>query len=230
MRIMEKRILVIDDDVKLNSLLKEYLTKYGFSVSTFTTPSEGMNGIKRLKPDLVILDIMLPEQDGFETCKNIRKEYTIPIIMLTARGDVTDRIVGLEIGADDYIPKPFEPRELVARIQTILRRSASMIKNDIKKSGGITMDIKRRSVTLDGKSIDLTTGEFEILKLFLKRPGIVFSRSQILDGLGDMEWDFYNRSVDVLISRLRQKLNDDPKNPVYIKTVWGSGYMLVDGD
>lgn len=230
MRIMEKRILVIDDDVKLNSLLKEYLTKYGFSVSTFTTPSEGMNGIKRLKPDLVILDIMLPEQDGFETCKNIRKEYTIPIIMLTARGDVTDRIVGLEIGADDYIPKPFEPRELVARIQTILRRSASMIKNDIKKSGGITMDIKRRSVTLDGKSIDLTTGEFEILKLFLNRPGIVFSRSQILDGLGDMEWDFYNRSVDVLISRLRQKLNDDPKNPVYIKTVWGSGYMLVDGD
>ncbi len=227
---MNNTILVIDDDEKLNSLLKDYLSKYGFSVSSRTTPSEGLKAIKQLKPDLIILDVMLPEADGFETCRNIRKEYTTPVIMLTARGDVTDRIVGLEIGADDYLPKPFEPRELVARIQTILRRSSGNVNENIRKSGGLSMNVKKRLVTLDEKEIDLTTGEFEILKLFLKRPGIVFSRTQILDSLGDMEWDFYNRSVDVLISRLRQKLKDDPKNPRFIKTVWGAGYMLVEGE
>jgi len=227
---MNNTILVIDDDEKLNALLKEYLSNYGFSVLSRTTPSEGLKAIKQLKPDLIILDVMLPEADGFETCRNIRKEYTTPVIMLTARGDVTDRIVGLEIGADDYLPKPFEPRELVARIQTILRRSSGNVNENIRKSGGLSMNVKRRLVTLDDKEIDLTTGEFEILKLFLKRPGIVFSRTQILDSLGDMEWDFYNRSIDVLISRLRQKLKDDPKNPRFIKTVWGAGYMLVEGE
>lgn len=224
---MKKKILVIDDDQKLNQLLINYLKKFDFQVDTHTHPQKGLQALKREVPDLIILDIMLPDMDGFEVCKKIRQEYSVPIIMLTARGEVTDRVVGLELGADDYLPKPFEPRELVARIQTILRRSTKDNRSAIKRLGKITIDFSRHHVQLQGKTVDLTTAEFEILKLFTKRPGIVLSRNQILDHLWDIEWDVYNRSVDVLISRLRQKLGDDPKNPKFIKTIWGSGYMFI---
>lgn len=227
---MKKKILVIDDDKKLNELLHDYLTKFDYSVISSTKPSEGMKLIKRENPDLVILDIMMPEMDGFEVCKKIRSENSVPIIMLTARGEVTDRVVGLELGADDYLPKPFEPRELAARIQTILRRSKLDSKADIKKCGGLVVDFSKHLVKKGNTIIDLTNAEFEILKIFLKRPGIVFTRNQILDRLWDIEWDVYSRSVDVLISRLRQKLNDDPKKPKYIKTIWGAGYMFVGED
>lgn len=226
---MKKKILVIDDDQKLNQLLADYLSKFGFQVSSFTHPQEGLKAIKREKPDLLILDIMLPDMDGFEVCKKIRQEYSysLPIIMLTARGEVTDRIVGLELGADDYLPKPFEPRELVARIQTVLRRSRTDTKTQIKRFGPITVDFNKQQVLLNNQPVNITTTEFEILKLFIRRPGMVLTRNQILDSLWDIETDVYNRSVDVLISRLRQKLGDDPKNPQYIKTVWGSGYMFI---
>ncbi len=224
---MTKKILVIDDDQKLNRLLSDYLSKFGFTVTACTHPQEGLKTLKKEMPDLVILDIMLPDLDGFEVCKKIRQEYSVPIIMLTARGEVTDRIVGLELGADDYLPKPFEPRELVARIRTILRRSRSNSKTAIKRCGSITVDIDKHLVLVKDKPVDLTTTEFEILKLFLRRPGVVFTREQILDSLWDIEGDVFNRSVDVLVSRLRQKLGDDPKNPQFIKTIWGSGYMLM---
>lgn len=224
---MDKTVLIIDDDKKLNNLLNDYLTKFGFKVMTVTHPKEAFKILNRELPDIIILDIMLPDMDGFEMCKEIRKEYSVPIIMLTARGEVTDRIVGLELGADDYIPKPFEPRELVARIQCVLRRSIEDMKSEIIKSGNLIIDFKKRVVLLDEKNIDLTTMEFEILSIFIKNPGKVFNRDQILDKIRGIEWESFNRSVDVLISRLRQKLNDDPKNPSLIKTIWGTGYKFV---
>lgn len=227
---MKKKILVIDDDEKLGALLREYLARYDLDTVCHTSPSSGLRSLKQSPPDLIILDIMLPEMDGFEVCRTIRKDHTIPIIMLTARGEVTDRIVGLELGADDYLPKPFEPRELVARIQTILRRSRQDDKRESRRFGELYIHFGRRQVSLAGKTVELTSAEFEILQMFCRRPGITFSRNQILDQLWNLDWDSESRSVDVLVSRLRQKLDDDPKSPRYIKTVWGSGYQFVAED
>lgn len=221
------KILVIDDDEKLNKLLKEYLGNFGYNVISVVVPSEGLKAIKNENPDLVILDVMLPEMDGFETLKEIRKYFSTPVIMLTARGEVTDRIVGLEIGADDYLPKPFEPRELVARIQSILRRNSIQTKDDVIKIGELIIDQQKQTAILNGIDLDLTTAEFTLLLLFVKKAGKVLNRDIILDNLKGLSWEIFNRSVDVLISRLRQKLNDDPKNPRYIKTVWGSGYKFI---
>ncbi len=227
---MKKKILVIDDDEKLGALLREYLARYDLDTVCHTSPSSGLRSLKQSPPDLIILDIMLPEMDGFEVCRTIRKDHTIPIIMLTARGEVTDRIVGLELGADDYLPKPFEPRELVARIQTILRRSRQDDKRESRRFGELYIHFGRRQVSLAGRAVELTSAEFEILQMFCRRPGITFSRNQILDQLWNLDWDSESRSVDVLVSRLRQKLDDDPKSPRYIKTVWGSGYQFVAED
>jgi two-component system phosphate regulon response regulator OmpR len=224
---MKNSILVIDDDQKLNALLAEYLTKFGFKVTAAGRADDGLRILKRERPDLVILDVMLPGMDGFEVCKEIRKQYAIPIIMLTARGEVTDRIVGLELGADDYLPKPFEPRELVARIQAVLRRGQKDAQTEIKKMGPLTVDFQKHAAVLDGEPVGLTTAEFAILALFIERAGRVRDRDYILDHVRGIEWEVYNRSVDVLISRLRQKLRDDSKHPRFIKTVWGAGYMFI---
>jgi len=224
---MNKTILIIDDDKKLNNLLSDYLSKFGFKVTTVTHPDEGLKILKRELPDIIILDIMLPKMDGFEVCKEIRKEYSVPIIMLTARGEVTDRIVGLELGADDYLPKPFEPRELVARIQSVLRRGSEDLKSGIIKFGRLVVDIEKHSVLLDGENVDLTTMEFEILSLFVRNPGKVFTRDHLMDRIRGIEWEAFDRSIDVLISRLRQKLNEHPKKPSFIKTIWGTGYKFI---
>ncbi len=224
---MNQTLLLIDDDVKLNSLLTDYLHKFGFSVHAETHPEQGLKYLSANNPDLVILDVMLPGMDGFEVCRQIRKDFDTPVIMLTARGEVTDRIVGLEIGADDYIPKPFEPRELVARIQTVLRRGHS--KNLARQitAGSLQIDLDKQSISIDNNPIELTTAEFEILKYLASNSGKILNRDQIMDRLRGIEWDAFNRSVDVLVSRLRQKLKDDPKQPKYIKTVWGSGYLFI---
>jgi len=227
---MNHRVLVIDDDEKLNALLVEYLSRFDFEVRTATHPHEGLKALKADPPDLVILDVMLPDMEGFEVCREIRKAYTIPIIMLTARGEVTDRVVGLELGADDYIPKPFEPRELVARIQAVLRRGHSEDTSEIRKIGPLVVDFGKHAAKLNEQSIDLTTAEFEILSLLIERAGRVLNRDQILEHVRGLEWDAYNRSIDVLISRLRQKLKDDPKHPRFIKTIWGAGYMFIGMD
>ena len=224
---MDKTVLVIDDDEKLNSLLKDYLAKFGFDVKAVTHPVDGLDMIEKEPPDIIILDIMLPGMDGFEVCKEIRKTSSLPILMLTARGEVTDRIVGLEIGADDYLPKPFEPRELVARLQSILRRSKERAKSDKIKFGNLIIDLNKQTVLLDDEKIDLTTMEFEVLSLFAKNPGKVMTRDRIMERTHDMEWEAFNRTVDVLISRLRQKLNDDPQHPKYFKTIWGKGYKFI---
>ena len=224
------KILIIDDDEKLNRLLTDYLSKMGFTVLTATLPSAGLEKLEKETPDLVILDVMLPEMDGFEVCRTIRQSSSVPVVMLTARGEVMDRVVGLEIGADDYLPKPFEPRELVARIQAILRRIQTKSKSGIKTIGALCIDFHKYEVRVDDKLVHLTLNEFECLVLLVKNKGKVLNRDQIIEELRGIEWDAFNRSVDITMSRLRQKLGDDPKNPRFIKTIWGTGYLFIGGE
>ncbi|MBC8259038.1 MAG: response regulator transcription factor [SAR324 cluster bacterium] len=224
------KILIIDDDEKLNQLLTDYLGKMGFEVLTATLPSEGLEKLERENPDLVILDVMLPEMNGFEVCRMIRQKSSVPVLMLTARGEVMDRVVGLEIGADDYLPKPFEPRELVARIQAIFRRVQAKSKSGIKTIGGLSIDFHKYEVRVDENLVQLTLNEFECLSLLVKNSGRVLNRDQIIEELRGIEWDAFNRSVDITMSRLRQKLGDDPKNPRFIKTIWGTGYLFIGGE
>ena len=224
---MTPTILIIDDDARLNQLLKDFLNDFGYRVITTTHPVKGLKKLKQASPDLVILDIMLPDMDGFEVCRTIRQTSNVPIIMLTARGEVTDKVVGLELGADDYLAKPFEPRELVARIQSVLRRSQQLSDNQILTFDRLTIDLDKRIALLDGHPIDLTTNEFTALALLAWNAGKVLNRDQILQELRGMDCDAFNRSVDIAVSRLRQKLKDNPKSPEFIKTVWGSGYVFI---
>ncbi len=226
----KKQILLIDDDQKLNELLKNYLAKFDMGVTSVVHPEEGLNLLKKRGPDLVILDVMLPGKDGFEVCREIRKSSKVPIIMLTARGDVTDRVVGLEIGADDYLPKPFEPRELVARIQTVLRRLAplpSAAPAGFLQSDGLTVDLAKRTAALKKRELGLTTTEFEVLLFFLNNPGVVLSRDRIMEYLKGIECEAFNRSIDIAVSRLRRKLKDSAEKPKFFKTVWGEGYLFI---
>ena len=224
---MNPTILIIDDDEKLNLLLKDFFKDFGFTTLTATHPEDGLKIIKQKSPDIIILDVMLPGMNGFEVCKTVRKFSSIPIIMLTAKGELMDRVVGLELGADDYLAKPFEPRELVARIQSVLRRIHPVEKNQVRKFGNMAIDFNKHTVEIDGKSIEMTTNEFSALCLLARNPNKVLNRDQILDEMSGIECDAFNRSVDITMSRLRQKLNDDPKNPSFIKTIWGTGYMFV---
>lgn len=224
---MKPKILIIDDDQKLNQLLVKFLGDFGFHVVTATHPAKGLKLLKKQPPDLIILDIMLPDMDGFQVCKKIRENYLIPIIMLTARGETTDKIVGLELGADDYLAKPFEPRELVARIHSVIRRSQGAINHRVVSYGRLKIDFSKRCAFLDNEPLDLTTNEFAALYLLTKSAGRVLDRDQILQELRGMDSDAFNRSVDITMSRLRQKLKDNPKSPEFIKTVWGTGYVFI---
>jgi len=224
---MHPLILIIDDDEKLNQLLKDFLGDFGFETISATHPADGLKLLKKKSPNLVILDVMMPDIDGFEVCKVIRQSHMVPIIMLTARGDVMDKVVGLELGADDYLAKPFEPRELVARIHSVLRRFHKIDDSKQQTFGRLEIDFPKRIVKLDGKIVDLTTNEFVALALLVKNSGKVFDRDQILQELRGMDCDAFNRSVDITMSRLRQKLKDNPKTPTFIKTVWGTGYVFV---
>ena len=224
---MKTRILIIDDDEKLNQLLTTYLANHGFEVISSTLPEEGLRMLAREKPGLIILDVMLPQMDGFEVCRTIRRQSAVPVVMLTARGEITDRVVGLELGADDYLPKPFEPRELVARIQAVLRRAHGNVTPPVQNFDGLTIDYPKRQALRDGEVLDLTTMEFDCLDLLVRNSGQVLDRDQIMESLRGIEWDAYNRSVDITMSRLRQKLKDDPKAPRFIKTIWGTGYMFI---
>jgi two-component system phosphate regulon response regulator OmpR len=224
---MKKKILIIDDDIKLCKLLTSFFSSVNYEVESVHTPAAGLSSLKKGWADLIILDIMLPEINGFELCKQIRKDYTLPIIMLTARGEVTDRIVGLELGADDYLPKPFEPRELLARVESVLRRSQKKQGSQVFRFGDLEINLNTHIVTKKGTPLELTSSEFSVLVYFVHNAGIVVNRDQLLEKIRGIDWDPLNRSVDVLVSRLRQKLEDDPKNPQYIKTVWGTGYMFI---
>jgi two-component system, OmpR family, response regulator len=225
------RILLIDDDTQLGPPLTTYFQRFELTLTHALRPSDGLQQLRSGNFDATILDVMLPEMDGFALCRTIRKESDIPIIMLTARGDVMDRVVGLEIGADDYLPKPFEPRELVARLQTVLRRrtpitpqanSAAMEQSELRFDS-LTLDTARRSVTRQGQVVELTSTEFDLLHLLAREAGKVYSRDDILNHLRGHEAELYTRAVDIVVSRLRKKL--EPLD--CIKTLRNAGYSLA---
>ena len=220
-----QRLLLIDDDELLGPPLAAYFTRAGFELQHATRPSAGLALLRSGGFDAAILDVMLPEMDGFELCRTIRKESELPIVMLTARGDVMDRVVGLELGADDYLPKPFEPRELLARVQTILRRVpvAATAARQLRFEG-IEIDLDRRSVMCQGQVVDLTGTEFELLVLLAAAPHKVFSRDDILEKLrGRSAEDIHSRAVDILVSRLRRKL--EPLDCIH--TLRNAGYTFA---
>lgn len=219
-------ILVIDDDRELGELLVRYLARYDMTVTVATEPEAGLERVRKQDFALVILDVMLPRMDGFQVIKAIRKFNAVPVIMLTARGEVTDKIVGLELGADDYLAKPFEPRELVARIQTVLRRLEAPQRHRVR-SGELEIDFGKQQAMIAGDPIDLTTKEFEVLQLLIGNAGSILSRDEIMERTRGIDWDAYNRSIDITVSRLRTKLRDDPKRSQFIKTVRGAGYMFI---
>ena len=225
--VLQNHILMIDDDVDLNALVTEYLARFGHQLQTATTAARGMAALRRERPDLVILDIMLPDIDGLSLCREIRSEFDVPIIMLTARGEVADRVLGLELGADDYLSKPFEPRELVARIQSVIRRSENRQNHDVLQSDGLSLEKQTRRVSLDGRDIELTTMEFELLSVLMESHGRVLSRNRLIERLRGIDADVYDRSIDMLVSRLRDKLDDDSQTPRFIKTVRLTGYQFV---
>jgi OmpR family response regulator RpaB len=218
------KILCIDDDERLTELLSQYFLRYELELDSAVRPSDGISKLKNGDYALLILDVMLPEMDGFEVCKVVRKHSDIPIIMLTARGEVTDRVVGLELGADDYLPKPFEPRELVARIQSIIKRSRRGLAQDVVLSfGELLVDTQLKQARLGGRDIHLSDMEYRLLELLARNAGKTLSRDDILNALRGTDSELYTRSVDIAVSRLRQKLK--PLN--LIKTVRGAGYIWV---
>ena len=224
---MEK-ILIIDDDVQLSKLIEEFLQRFNYEITIMHEPKPALEFLQKNTMDLVILDIMLPGIDGFQALRKIREESQIPVIMLTARGEVTDRIVGLELGADDYLAKPFEPRELLARIQSILRRSTSpgtMV--DILEFKHLTINKLKQEVILDDDILHLSTSEYEALLLFAENPGKVMDREIMVESLRGITWQSYDRSVDVLVSRLRNKLGDATNKIRFIKTIHGIGYKFI---
>jgi DNA-binding response OmpR family regulator len=224
---MEK-ILIIDDDVQLTELLIEFLGSYKYEIVAKNTPEEGLDYLEKKEANVIILDIMLPGMDGFQVLRKIRENLSIPVIMLTARGEVTDRIVGLELGADDYLPKPFEPRELLARIQSIIRRthsSAAIVDN--VHFNGLSIDKNKQEVLLDKKVISLSTTEYEALLLFIENSSETLDREFLVENLRGISWQSYDRSVDVLVSRLRGKLGETPNKTRFIKTIHGVGYKFI---
>ena len=221
-------IFILDDDKELVKLLNEFLAEYKFKITSFYTPSDLFNTLEHSKPDMLLLDIMLPEMDGFQVLRKIRETDDFPVIMLTAKGEVSDKVVGLELGADDYLPKPFEPRELLARIQSILRRvhhTNSMI--DILEFDGLAIDKLKEEVLLDNEKISLSTSEFEALLLFANNSNEVLDREFLVENLRGITWQTYDRSVDVLVSRLRNKLGETPNKTRFLKTIHGVGYKFI---
>ena len=219
------KALLIDDDQKLGDLLKNYLKSYDIDLSAINDPRNAIDTINHLDPDLLILDVMMPHINGFRLCKMIREESDTPIIILSARGEADDKIKGIDLGADDYLSKPFEARELVARIHSLLRR----IQKDaaVRSDQIFKVDQQRLEVSLNGNVLDLTTKEFELMDLFLKNPGIIFTRDEIIKEIKGIDAHLFSRSIDILISRLRYKIENDPKEPKLIKTIWGKGYIFV---
>ncbi|MFQ6609625.1 MAG: response regulator [Fidelibacterota bacterium] len=225
---MGNKILVVDDDTQLTDLIEEFLEPHGFTVTSKHTPEKTFKYLEHETVDLVVLDIMLPGMDGLQLLRKLRETSSVPVIMLTARGEVSDRIIGLELGADDYMPKPFEPRELLARIQSILRRSnAPSELQDILIFDGLTVDKLRQEVYLDDELVHLSTTEFEALSLFSSNAGKVLDREFLVENIRGIRWQSYDRSIDVLVSRLRSKLGETPNSMRFIKTIHGVGYKFV---
>ncbi len=228
---MSEHILLIDDDLRLSAMVGDYLRSHGYQISSAPTLAAGRELLARQSFDALILDLMLPDGDGLDMCRELRvapRTRTLPLLMLSARGEPTDRIVGLEVGADDYLPKPFEPRELLARLRALLRRtSQAVIDDETYRFGRLEIDPGLRQARLAGQPCDLTAYQFDLLMVLAQNPGRVLSRDQIMDALKGHPLEAFDRSIDVHISRIRAVIEDDPKEPKRILTVRGAGYVFA---
>ena len=225
---MSRTILVVDDEKRITSLLKAYLGGQGFDVATAANGKEALFVARQEKPDLIILDLMMPEMDGYEFMRLHRKERETPIILLTAKMEEDDKVLGLELGADDYVTKPFSPRELTSRVRSVLRRSGqSMPKTEIFRVGGLTLDRESHLVNLEDEVVDTTPSEFDLLATLMSSPGRTFTRLELLDQIQDTAFAGYARTIDVHIKNLRAKIEQDPRQPRYIETVYGVGYRFA---
>jgi len=223
------RVLVVDDEPMVRDVLARYLAKEGFAVDTAEDGEAALAAYERTAPDLVVLDLMLPRVDGLEVFRRIREHGPAAVIMLTAKGEETDRVVGLELGADDYVTKPFSPREVVARVRAVLRRAGVKVtapQSDVLAFGDLKIDGPRREVDKSGALVRLTRKEFDLLYFLASQPGTTFSRSQLLEEVWDFAWDGDTATITVHIRRLREKLEDAPSNPAHLVTVWGVGYRF----
>ncbi len=226
---MGKKILVVDDEKKLVLILKGYLEQAGFAVATAFDGQQALTVFRHEKPSLVLLDLNLPQIDGLDVCRTMRKESNVPVIMVTARVEEADRLIGLELGADDYIVKPFSPREVVARVRAVLRRSeGEPVRAETLNAGDLTLDLGKHSARLKDRTLELTPTEFDLLAVLMQNPGRAFTRLQLLDQVQGEAFEGYERTIDAHVKNLRQKIERDPKNPQYILTVFGIGYKFVD--
>jgi two-component system alkaline phosphatase synthesis response regulator PhoP len=226
---MHGLILVVDDEPKIVKQARDYLENSGFRVLSAGDGQTALAVARHDRPDLIVLDLNLPEMDGLDVCRALRRESDVPIIMLTARVAEADRLVGLELGADDYITKPFSPRELVARVRAVLRRVRGGVHQPgLIRAGGLEIDIQGRRVTRDGESLHLTRTEFDLLLTLAQHPGQAFTREQLLDRLHGIAYDGYDRSIDAHVKNLRQKIETDPSEPRYVLTVYAVGYRFAD--
>ncbi len=224
-----KTVLVVDDELKITRLLRDYLEQAGFSVLTAADGPAALSLARAEQPDMIVLDLGLPGLDGLDVTRSIRSGSDVPIIILTARADESDRIVGLELGADDYLVKPFSPKELVARVRAVLRRvDASVGTPEVVRAPGLAIDTARRAVTIDESAVELTPSEYDLLVHLARTPGRVFTRSQLLDALHGVAFESYERAIDAHVKNLRRKIETDPAHPKYLLTVYGVGYKYAD--
>ena len=224
-----KTILVVDDEPKIVQLARDYLEHAGFAVVTAPDGRSALDEVRRRRPDLVVLDLGLPQLDGLDVTRSIRRDSNLPIVMLTARDDEVDKLVGLELGADDYLTKPFSPRELVARVKAVLRRTERPAEpGDQIRAGDLTLDVPRMRAELGGRPVDLTATEFQLLATLAGQPGRIFTRSQLLDAVHGVAFESYERAIDTHVKNIRRKLEPDPREPRYVLTVYGVGYRFAD--
>jgi len=221
-------VLVVDDERQIAQIARDYLEHAGFAVITAADGRDALARARASHPDLVVLDLGLPNVDGLDVAKTLRRESDVPIIMLTARVEESDRLIGLAVGADDYVTKPFSPRELVARVQAVLRRAHSGPGSDVLRIGDLVIDLPRLKVTRGNTAIDLTTTEFQLLSTMARHPGRVFTRAQLLDAVRGTEVDAFERAIDAHIKNIRHKLERDSRKPRYVLTVYGVGYKCAD--
>jgi DNA-binding response OmpR family regulator len=222
------RVLVVDDEPRIVQLVRDYLERAGFAVSVARSGSEALMRARQDRPDLIVLDLGLPGLDGLEVTRRLRRDSGVPIIMLTARDDETDKVVGLELGADDYVTKPFSPRELIARVRAVLRRHAGDPGADVLRAGDVVLDVPRLRVEVAGRPVSLTATEFQLLTALARQPGRVFTRSQLLDAVQGDALESYERAIDAHVKNIRRKLEPEPRSPRYLLTVYGVGYRLTD--
>jgi two-component system alkaline phosphatase synthesis response regulator PhoP len=224
-----RRILVVDDEPRIAEICRDYLEQGGFAVAVASTGPEALAAARAAPPDLVVLDLGLPKLDGLDVTRSLRKHSNVPIIMLTARVEESDKLIGLELGADDYLTKPFSPRELVARVRAVFRRlDAGPERGDVLRAGGLTLDVPRMRVTVDGRPVEVTSTEFTLLATLMRQPGRVFTRAQLLDAIHGDASEAFDRAIDAHVKNLRRKIEADPHTPTHLVTVYGVGYRFAE--